>query len=128
MKLCRFQQRLHDAWYWLKCRVWHRYNVVVCRALPPTRLDRDYLLLYAAFLILEDFIKQEHPWELTGDVAAGYAECSEELIEEATRMWITVRELYAWWQSRKANPEHDDYDEDSAMLHKLIAVRRFLWT
>ena len=45
---------------------------------------------------------------------------------EAT--WNTVRELYDWWKKRKNDNEHDDYDEDSAMLHKLIDVRGCLWT
>ncbi len=37
--ICRWW---HDSWYWIKCRLWHRYNVVVCRPLPPTWCDRDY--------------------------------------------------------------------------------------
>jgi len=125
-------RRLHDAWYWLRCRLWHRYNVVICRALPPTWCDRDYLLLFAAFQLLEDFVKQEQPWEFAGDVLAVYAECGAEYAREREAAWITIRELYAWWQHRKvadkADSDHDNYDEDSAMLHKLISVRGCLWT
>lgn len=121
--------RLRDAWYWLRCRLWHRYNVVVCRALPPTWCDRDYLLVFAVFQILEDFITQEQPWEFTADVYATYVmEYDEEQAREREADWKTIRELYAWWQGRKADPDYDNYDEDSAMLHKLIAVRGCLWT
>jgi len=121
-------RRLHDAWYWLRCRLWHRYNVVICRALPPTWCDRDYLLLFAAFQLLEDFVKQEQPWEFAGDVFAVYAECGAESAREREAAWITIRELYAWWQQRKVDKYYDNYDEDSAMLHKLISVRECLWT
>jgi len=132
MRRYRFRhltRRLCDAWYWLRCRLWHHYNVVVCRALPPTWCDRDYLLVFAAFQILEDFVKHEQPWEFTADVYAAYVtECGEEQAHEREAAWKTIRELYAWWQHRKADPDYDDYDEDSAMLHKLITVRGCLWT
>lgn len=121
-------RRLHDAWYWLKCRLWHRYNVVVCQ-LPPTWCDRDYLLLYAAFQILEDFVKREQPWEFTADVYAAYVtDCGDEHAREREAAWHTIRGLYAWWQCRKADPDYDDYDADSTMLCKLINVRAYLWT
>ena len=125
----RLLYRLHEGWYWLKCRLWHRYNVVVCRALPPTWQDRDYLLLYAAFQLLEDFVKKEQPWEWAGDVYAVYiVDCDEEMARDREATWKTVHELYDWWKKRKNDDSHDDYDEDSAMLHKLIDVRGCLWT
>jgi len=120
---------LTNAWYWLKCRLWHRYNVVVCRALPPTWHDRDYLLLYAAFQILEDFVQKEQPWEFAGDVYATYVtDCGEKFACDRAAEWQTIRDLLAWWRSRKNDDEHDDYYEDTAMLHKLIDIRGNLWT
>ena len=132
-RLQRLTSRLHDGWYWVKCRLWHRYNVVVCRSLPPTWHDRDYLLLYAAFQCLEDFVEKEEPWEFTGDVYAVYLAggCTEEHAREEEAAWKTVRELYAWWETRQRADEchvRDDYNEDSRMLHKLIDIRGCLWT
>jgi len=128
-------QRLHDFWYKLKCRLWHRFNVVVCRSLPPTWCDRDYLLLHAAFQILEDFVAKEqgHFYEdvytlyadYDGDDVALKAEVEASARERAAE-WQTIRELYHWWLGRKKNVT-DDYDEDTAMLHKLIDVRGHLW-
>lgn len=119
---------LHNSWYWLKCRLWYRYNVVVCKPLPPTWQDRDYLLLYAAFQILEDFIRKEQPWEFTGDVYTEYAEYNIESARQRDKDWKVIRELYTWWSLRKDNDEHDDYEEDTKMLHKLINMRKYLWT
>ena len=103
--------------------------MVVCRPLPPTWCDRDYLLLYAAFQLLEDFIEKEEPWEFAGDVYATYVtDCSEDYSRERAAEWQKVRDLYAWWKDRKYNDDHDDYEEDSKMLHKLIDVRGNLWT
>lgn len=41
MRRFRPIKRLRDFFYWLKCRLWHRYNVVVCESLPLTWNDRD---------------------------------------------------------------------------------------
>ena len=120
--------RLQNAWYWLKCRLWHRYNVVVCRALSPTWHDRDYLLVYAAFQILEDFVTKErgHFYE---DVYALYLPGFGDKAARARDLeWQRIRLLYDWWQRRKDDPDYDNYDEDSAMLHKLIDIRANLWT
>lgn len=128
-RLQRLTYRLHNAWYWLKCRLWYRYNVVVCRALPPTWCDRDYLLLYAAFQLLEDFIEKEEPWEFAGDVYATYVtDCDENFSRQRAAEWQTIRNLYAWWKGRKNDDDHDDYEEDSKRLHTLIDVRANLWT
>jgi hypothetical protein len=97
--------------------------------LPPTWQDRDYLLLYAAFQILEDFIIKEQPWEFKGDVFAAYVkECGEEHARHRDLAWQHIRLLLDWWQTRKNDPDHDDYDEDNRMLHKLIDLRENLWT
>lgn len=118
-------RKLRDIWYLLKCRFWHRYNVVRC-ALPPTWHDRDRLLLYAAFQLFEDFITKEKPWEFTGDVYAQYLACGDEDARRCDQDWQRIRLLYDWWQVRK-NADDDD-DEDNRMLHKLIDLREYLWT
>jgi len=119
--------KLHNFWYWLKCRLWHRYNIVVCKTLPPTWCDRDYLLLYAAFQILEDFVKYEkgHFYE---NVYELYLPDGEERARNEEAHWNIIRELYSWWQRRKNDNDYDNYKEDNQMFHKLIDVRENLWT
>ena len=121
---CRW---LHDSWYWLKCRLCHRYNVVVCKALPPTWCDCDYLMLFATFQILEDFVEREqgHFYE---DVYTLYLDCGEERAREEEADWDAIRSLYVWWKVRKNDKYTDDYDEDNAMLKRLIDLRKYLWT
>jgi hypothetical protein len=114
-------------WYKLRCRVWHKYNVVVCRSIPPTWIDRDFLLLYAAFQILEDFVQKERG-NFYEDVYALYVEdCGPEMAREREAEWNTIRELYAWWNQRK-HCFDDDYAEDNMRLHQLIDIRGHLWT
>jgi len=55
----RLIRRFHDLWYWIKCRLWYKYNVLKIKTLPPTWNDRDNILVHAMFQILEDFVKKE---------------------------------------------------------------------
>lgn len=116
---------VHDPWYWLKCSVWHRYNVVRCRSLPPTWCYRDRLLLHVSFQVLTDFVERERPWELyeigklpngsdcVGEKIAGpdsvfktvrsrYLELGhdEEDARERAASWGEVAFLYCWWRER----------------------------
>jgi hypothetical protein len=52
-------RKLCDAWYYIKCAVWHRYNRVHVKTLPPTWCDRCQLLPHAMFQVLDDFVKRE---------------------------------------------------------------------
>ena len=120
-----WSQWITEPWYYLKCLVWYRYNTVVCRDLPPTYVDRDWLLLFASFQVLVDFIELEQPGE--------FHMTREEILaldgydEERADAWGRIETLYAWWQTRKDALE-SDYQEDNQMLHMLIMVRRYLWT
>jgi hypothetical protein len=118
----RFQlwnRYIHNPWYWLKCRVWHRHNVLVLRDLPPTWTDRDHRLLHANFQILKDFVEQEKPFEWFD---------TEESHRKAD--WVELRRLCAWWEIRRFLKDEDDeqYAYDNAMLTRLMAVRHLLWT
>lgn len=118
---------VHEPWYWLKCRVWHRYNVVVCRSLPPTWVDRDTVLMHAAFQCLVDFIEKEKPWEFTASderMQAGYADFEPKRINE----WKSIRELYFWWMKRRNEWGDELRSQDQKMLHRLVDVRELLWT
>lgn len=60
MKFCRLKHIvLHEIPYWIKCRLWYRYNVLKIKTLPPTWCDRDHLICHAMFQILDDFITKE---------------------------------------------------------------------
>ena len=119
---------LDRCWYRLTCQFWHRYNTVVCRSLGPTWCDRDELMLFAAFQILEDFVEKEqgHFYE---DVYTLYVtDCGEKRARQEESDWDAIRSLYAWWQVRKNDMHVDDYDLDNDMLKRLIDLRMYLWT
>jgi hypothetical protein len=117
---------MKKLWHRLICKFWHRYNIVVCQ-LPPTWCDRDYLLLYASFQILEDFVEKEDT-HFNDNVYNLYSSYGLEEARLRDKEWKELREIYSWWQKRKNNDDYDNYDEDTAMLHRLISVRHLLWT
>lgn len=121
---------VHEPIYWLKCRLWFRYNVVVCRRLPPTWCDRDALLLHASFQLLTDFVEQEKPWAVNASdkqIQDAYEVCGEEECVTRTAQWAEVKALYDWWKSYDFDGD-DNYELESSMLVRLIAVRGCLWT
>lgn len=62
MKFCRLKYVvLHEIPYYIKCKLWHRYNILKIKTLPPTWCDRNHLLVHAMFQILSDFIEKEKP-------------------------------------------------------------------
>lgn len=135
---------VHEPWYWLKCAVWHQYNVIHVTTLPPTWMDRDTVMLHACFQILTDFVDREHPFD------------HFDTIRSTNRTdWEEVLRLYAWWTvERPCRPAsygdvtNEDLiaaflegrvlkgteikkqynDEDQEMLVRLILVRKMLWT
>jgi hypothetical protein len=128
-----WRQYVHEPWYWLKCRVWHRHNVIVCRSLPPTWNDRDQRMLHAAFQCLEDFVEYEKPWQFavsSEEVAKTYDEVYDSYYgpvdTRRSDAWESLKELHAWWQTRKS--DYSGHKDDDAMLHRLIELRGHLWT
>lgn len=175
-----------EVWYYLRCRFWTRYNRLDVKTLPPTWMDKEALLLHAAFEILRKFVEEETPFDHTMlDHDEG---CAQPLLDERgccpqCNAEITfggeVRALYDWWmveRPRRIGAEaaaldawHDRHvavggvhfeptesglrklifskDEelerlsfihyeieaendttDQTMLHRLIDIRRSLWT
>jgi len=55
------RRKIHDLWYWLKCKLFHPYNVVKIKSLPCTWTDRDHIMAHVLFQILDDFINKEKP-------------------------------------------------------------------
>ena len=110
--------------YWLKCRFWRRYNVVYT-SLSPTWHDKDYIMLYACFQLLVDFIEKEKPWELTESVYEAYKEYDEDNARQRQKDWDELYALYIWWKGRN---DDSNYDTDTKMLHRLVELRGHLWT
>ncbi len=54
-----YDYRPSQLWYYTKCKLWKKYNQVTVKHLPPTWVDRDYLLHGVMFQVLEDFIEKE---------------------------------------------------------------------
>jgi hypothetical protein len=114
-----WQQYIHEPIYFAKCWLWRRHNIVVCRDLPVTWMDRDHILLHANFQVLKDFVEKEKPFE--------HFDTENSHNKEG---WLEVKRLYDWWEQRrllKDEPD-DQYDIDNSMLTRLIAVRKHLWT
>jgi len=109
--LSRLWRRITDGWYYLRCLVWHRYNVVKAKHLPPTWVDRCQLLPHVMFQVLCDFVEKED------GIKANYfegadkytdAECDESGDPQAfdkrsmrrqTIFAIELNRLYEWWNT-----------------------------
>lgn len=100
-KIVPYDYRPGQLWYRLKCRLWHRYNVVYVKTLPSTWVDRDHLLLHAAFQILVDFIEREDP---VNTINIWY---SDEWYPSREAEWMELYGLYSWWIYEYPNPQHD---------------------
>ena len=83
---------------------------------------KGHLMLVASFQLLVDFVEREDPqygieWYATEDLQLA---------------WIEIQELYRWWTqgwSESGGPSSGaDLDVEDAMFHRLINVRRYLWT
>jgi hypothetical protein len=78
-------------------------------------IDRDIIMLFSCFQILEDYIIKEN----------GLTHCDQEYHKD----WIEeINTLYNWWNIRKENLYNKNDDEDDLMLERLIKIRRTLWT
>jgi hypothetical protein len=126
-----------ELWYYLKCRFWKRYNVVKARSLPPTWVDRDRLLLHAAFEILRDVVENEDWFNDRVYWQPDY---------DGRETWQAAAMLYDWWVNRRpARLEAEEKAlkswqknwhqlelagerEDDVMLIRLCMIRGNLWT
>jgi len=128
---------IHEPWYWLKCHVWHRYNVLVMRDLPPTWVDRDVAILHANFQILKDFVEKEdrgseefpgHTQRSREDLISDYWICkereywTEEQIAESRKFaeqraddWMEIKALYDWWEVRRRVGDDGDWAPGAEM-------------
>ena len=108
-------------------------------------VDRDTILLHAAFQVLVDFVEKEKPYEV-----ALFPSCAwhDKPIPDEEKQYVTAEEsekqmgewkrlfaLYRWWKDVRllresgAGPlERRVYDEDSERLCELARLREHLWT
>jgi hypothetical protein len=77
---------------WLKCYLFHPYNVIKVRSLPPTWCDKDHLILEVNFQLLVDYVEKERAFEI---VATDDPSCKEQYDE--------VKFLYKWWTEDRKN-------------------------
>jgi len=137
-----------DPLYVLKCRLWHRHNVIKVPTLPPTWNDHDRLMLHACFHLLVDFVENSQTWELYHEYTMdGECEVCDKpmrpdrvhasiLAYEETRdydrgalrayEWAAVSELYYWWKEHRE--ETTEYKAQTDKLKQLVLLRQLLWT
>jgi len=118
------------------------------RTLPKGRRkwrDNDNVMLHACFALLADFVENERPFDGMIDWSAN---------EEARAVKAEIETLYKWWKNyeddsmrctdmeRVSPPDastedfkmsrwvtvDDNFEEEDKMLHRLINIRRYLWT
>ncbi len=152
--IARIWHKISNAWYYWKCRLFRPFNTVRVSTLPPTWVDRDELLLHAAFQVLVDYVEKESPFDIIDWGSS----------EENTHVRREIEELYRWWTKVRPgrvepidkveapdlfSPRNPDdprqiawktaceeqwrleeswYTEDQDMLHRLVNIRSYLWT
>lgn len=83
--------------------------------------DRCDLLLYASFNLLVKFIEEEKP----------PTSIEGEENEHWDKAYREMYSLYDWWKNdRKENSNFykESEEKDQEMLHRLVAIRQYLWT
>lgn len=106
-------------------------------------IDRDALLLHAAFQILVDFVEEEKPYEIGLFASCAWhnspipneekQHMSEEVLEKQLSEWKRLFALYHWWKNVRKDIEidpmnEDAYDKDTEKLCELMQLREHLWT
>ena len=90
-------------------------------------VDRDDVLLHAAFTILVDFFEKEHPEaSLEMDPEKGAT-------QEDVATILRLRSLYIWWKYLRHEKHYainyiDEYSFNSIQLQELVKLREGLWT
>lgn len=134
-RLSALWHTLDDAWYYAKCALWTRWNVLRIDSLGPTYADPDDVMFHAAFQCLVNAVEKEElyaGWNLDdiGSHLSG-GDWEREQLRCQLEAYREIRGLYLWWtMDRPARGEYqlEHDDEDQAQFMKLAALRRWLWT
>jgi hypothetical protein len=152
------QRIVKGTWYWLKCHTLpsYRYHMLDLRNPGPGIdytygwLDRDTVILYAAFTCLRQFVEKEEPEDPTKWSTDDGCDWSEH-----KKHHDEVMALYDWWMRERLEDiaaeekawdacynDHKDEearqvwldtqqlneDREQEMLIRLVNVRRYMWT
>lgn len=115
----RFLNRIGNAKWWVLHRIHPRYRYNIVRTgLPPGYYDKPELILHASFSLLANFVEREKPGE--------HIDWSHD--DPHQKAWSEIQDLYQWWQKRCVDESPDADADDQNKLHRLIDVRKYLWT
>ena len=93
-------------------------RILKIESLPSAKdwVDKDEVMLHSCFQLLKDCVEKEKV-----DTHCNY-DAHKEFVDE-------VRFLYKWWKKRsKLGWADNQYEEDDAMLLRLMKIRTSLWT
>lgn len=120
---------LKRFWWGIKYRTTHKYH-----KLDISNKENHYLrgymdprerLLFGCFAVLKDFVENDmghNDWQWNEDHQKAAAE-----IMALYNWWLTDRPA-AWDDPESYKKDEELYLKDQEMLHRLIAVREYLWT
>lgn len=101
-------------------------NKLSIESLTDGWCDKDYVMLHACFQLLKDCVEKENLFIDNIDWDAD---------ERHRKTKMELEALYNWWLERLKAESSDSlmdddaqYKEDDLMFHRLITVRRALWT
>ena len=101
-------------------------NILRIKTLSIGWLDKDAVICHACFQVLADFVEQEM-------LSDGWVNWDQNADTNAAR--IEIEKLYSWWKAWITRPESTSFDQDwieyqeeNAMLKRLIDVRMYMWT
>jgi len=107
---------LPELWYYLKCRVWHRYNVIHVRSLPPTWSDRSDAMIHVMFQVLVDCVEKED-WFNDRLYYQEDPENGPDYTWDFRDEWQEMAILYDWWMNKRPARLAAE-DEAGATWHK----------
>lgn len=108
MRFCRFKHIvLHEIPYWIKCRLWKRYNVLKIKSLPCTWTDRDHIMIHAMFQVLSDFIEKEDPDNHFHPTESEFSKISNKM-HDLLDWWKNVYLKFDAWEGIKLDCSFDD--------------------
>jgi hypothetical protein len=114
---------------------YEKHYVLRLRGMDDGYADRDYVMLYACFTVLCDFIELEWDGKLHTYSEEDYKACTDDKEERMLRhqgeckkeLW----DLYIWWRDehpKLTGSTIDTWDIEQNKLEKLIELRAYLWT
>ncbi len=103
-----YDYRPSQIFYYFKCLLFKRYNIVKCRYLDCRWHDRDTILAHTMFEILSQFIEKE----CSTDNIEWYGEYGSKIIVNGKEKYVRdeMQDIYDWWHKKynKEYPETED--------------------